>query len=180
MQYLHGTRAYLKQLIMQTEHILFLQLDSTGTDYMLKEGFLQGNPNLIPNSLARQYRYTSVPMVDEYFIHSVHSSGETSCKNLCRRGCMLEKIVRNIFVVEPTEGRVGGGILNILSVRFLFEQNCKFFPGNIFYRKFLSTKTLIHPKNLKKRSFRMLVGNFYVTQNFFFHPNRIEIGELRK
>jgi hypothetical protein len=44
--------AYLKQLIMQTVHIL--QLNSAGTDSPPKEGFLQGNPNLLPNSLVRQ------------------------------------------------------------------------------------------------------------------------------
>jgi hypothetical protein len=46
--------AYLKQLIMQTVHII--QLDSAGTDSLPlpKEVFLQGNPNLLPNNLARQ------------------------------------------------------------------------------------------------------------------------------
>ncbi len=40
-----------KQLIMQTLPIL--QLDNAVTDSLLKEGFLQGNPNLLPNNLAR-------------------------------------------------------------------------------------------------------------------------------
>ncbi len=43
---------YLKQLIMQTVHIL--QLDSAVTDSPPKGGFLHGNPNLLPNNLARQ------------------------------------------------------------------------------------------------------------------------------
>jgi hypothetical protein len=47
--------AYLKQLIMQTVHIL--QLDSAGTDSLPKGEFLQGNPNLLPNNLARQPTY---------------------------------------------------------------------------------------------------------------------------
>jgi hypothetical protein len=42
----------LKQLIIQTVHIL--QLDSASTDSLPKGGFLQGNPNLLPNNLARQ------------------------------------------------------------------------------------------------------------------------------
>jgi hypothetical protein len=57
-----------KQLIMQTVHII--QLSSVSTDSLPKEGFLQGNPNLLPTNLARQwYRYTSVPMeAAAYFI----------------------------------------------------------------------------------------------------------------
>ncbi len=42
-QYLHG---------MQTVHIL--QLDSAGKDSLPKDVFLEGNPNLLPNNLARQ------------------------------------------------------------------------------------------------------------------------------
>ena len=48
-QYLHLVASVSKQLIMQTVHIL--QLDSAGTALLPKEGFLQGNPNLLPNNL---------------------------------------------------------------------------------------------------------------------------------
>jgi hypothetical protein len=37
---------------MQTVHIL--QLDGAAIDSLPKEGILQGNPNLLPNNLARQ------------------------------------------------------------------------------------------------------------------------------
>jgi hypothetical protein len=46
---------------MQIVHII--QLDSAGTDSLPMLGFLQGNPNHLPNYLARQqYLSTSVPM----------------------------------------------------------------------------------------------------------------------
>jgi hypothetical protein len=47
-----ATVAYLKQLIMQTVHIL--QFDIAGKESLAKGGFLQGNLNLLPNNLARQ------------------------------------------------------------------------------------------------------------------------------
>ncbi len=52
----------LKQLVMQTVHIL--QLDSPGTDTLPKWGFLLGNPNLLPSNLTRRqyYCYTCIPM----------------------------------------------------------------------------------------------------------------------
>jgi hypothetical protein len=49
-QYLHGSYSVSKQLTMQTVYIL--QLDSVGTDGLPKEGFLLGNPNLLPNNNA--------------------------------------------------------------------------------------------------------------------------------
>jgi hypothetical protein len=42
------------------EIVRILQLDSAGADSLPKEGFLQGNRNLLLNNFARQqYRYTS-------------------------------------------------------------------------------------------------------------------------
>ncbi len=55
---------------MQTVHIL--RLVSAGIDLLPKEGFLQSNPNLLPNNLAWQsYRYTSVPKEAVIFFKSV-------------------------------------------------------------------------------------------------------------
>jgi hypothetical protein len=47
-----------------------LQLDIADTDSLPKKVFLQSNPNLLPNNLARQLnRYNSIPMeaADEIF-----------------------------------------------------------------------------------------------------------------
>ncbi len=50
-QYLHGKLAYVNSSFRLSTYI---QLDCAGTVSLPKEGFLQGNPNLLPNNLARQ------------------------------------------------------------------------------------------------------------------------------